>query len=99
MQKWNREMRKYTPYEVPGNWHCPLTCNDMQELVNCASCGKKLLYGDTFTSMEIHDDIGVGYGVCGECYSEELLRRREREGEYRNKLYVDVKRSHTEEEG
>lgn len=78
MQKWNAEKGEYEPYSVPEGWDCPLFCADMQRVVNCASCGKEILYGDCYTSQEIHNTMGLGYAVCPECYREEMKRRMER---------------------
>lgn len=76
LQKWNYEKHKYEPYEVSDEWNCELYTEDMNELVNCPHCGKQLKYGDTYTSMEIHNHIGLGYGVCEKCYNNEWIRRR-----------------------
>lgn len=77
LQKWNYQTYKYEPYKVPDRWNCKEYSADMHEVVNCPHCGKRLLYGNTYTSMEIHNYFGVGYGVCGECYHEEWQRRKE----------------------
>lgn len=78
MQKWNSEKGEYEPYSVPNNWICPLYCEDMQRVVNCASCGKIIRYGSSYTSQEIHNSHGLGYTVCPECHREEMKRRMER---------------------
>ena len=46
-QKWDFEGRAYRPYEVPDSWRCPLYGSDMRAIINCASCGKKLAFGDS----------------------------------------------------
>lgn len=78
MQKWNAEKGEYEPYSVPNNWICPLYCEDMQRVVNCASCGKIIRYGSSYTSQEIHNSMGLGYAVCQDCYFKEIQRRFER---------------------
>lgn len=40
--------------------------------ISCASCGKRVKAGNTFTSLEIHNDLGLGYLVCEQCYSKEI---------------------------
>lgn len=75
MQKYNRELHKYEEYKIPKEWRCPLYSEDMDEVVNCAQCGKEVLYGDCYTSMEVHNHIGLGYGVCPDCYKDEHNRR------------------------
>lgn len=70
MQKWNSEKHKYEPYEVPKEWYCPLFSN-LDERINCASCGKEVIVGNCYTSTLIHNEIGLGYCVCEECYNNE----------------------------
>jgi len=43
----------------------------MDKIVNCANCGKELKFGECYTSKTIHTEIGMGYGVCEECYNKE----------------------------
>ena len=75
LRKWNYETREYDPYEVPEKWNVKTYSDDMDEVVNCAQCGKGCLFGDCFTSMEIHTKAGFGYAVCGACYKREAGRR------------------------
>ena len=53
-----------------------LANDDLEEIVNCAQCGKELKYGDCYTSLEIHTDMGMGFAVCEDCYEEEWQRRK-----------------------
>lgn len=76
LRKWNYETHKYDPIEVPDEWNIQLYTDDMEEIVNCPHCGKELPYGETYTSKEIHNWVGLGYGVCEECYEEEWKRRK-----------------------
>ena len=71
MQKWNFSTKLYEPYNIPDDWHSPIIAFDMAEEVNCTNCGKRLPFGDCFTSRAIHTHIGLGYPVCGECYDTE----------------------------
>lgn len=75
LRKWNYETHEYEPIEVPDEWNIPLYPDDMEEIVNCPHCGKELPYGETYTSKEIHNWVGLGYGVCEECYEKEWKRR------------------------
>nr|DAG39643.1 MAG TPA: hypothetical protein [Bacteriophage sp.] len=52
----------------------------MDTLVSCASCFSDVVYGDTYTSMEIHNAAGLGYAVCSSCYTRECARRRAEKG-------------------
>lgn len=79
LRRWNYETKKYDVFEVPDDWNVKLFLydgDDMDEMVNCPSCGKLLPLGDTYTSHEIHDLVGFGYWICGKCHKEELERRR-----------------------
>ena len=78
MQKWNNEKGKYELYDVPADWQCKLYEDDMNQKINCASCGKKIRFGECYTSMEIHNVWGFGYAVCPECHQKEIERRLER---------------------
>ena len=75
LQKWNTIKREYEDYNVPDDWNVKSFTKDMEEIVNCASCGKKMIYGNSYTSLEIHTPHGFGYGVCDECYRKELKRK------------------------
>ena len=68
LSKWNNKKRIYEPYEVPDNWNVITYSSDMDEIVNCPHCGKKLTFGDCYTSREIHTKHGFGYAVCEDCY-------------------------------
>ena len=55
---------------------CSIYESDLDTIVNCIECGKKIKFGDSFTSMEYHTEIGFGYAVCEHCYNKEWERRR-----------------------
>lgn len=72
--KWNYKTRSYDPYELPrGN--VQLLHDDMDAAINCASCGQPLIFGDSYTSQEIHTGVGLGFPVCFSCYESETERR------------------------
>lgn len=79
VRKYDRSKHAYNPpVELPKEWHTPLIAEDMNEMINCACCGKKLIFGDSFTSMIICDMSGAfGYPVCEECYEKEWKERRD----------------------
>ena len=62
-------------YEIPDNWIVSSYETDVNTVVNCATCGKSLTYGDAWLSWEIFDDRGLAYAVCKECFDEECKRR------------------------
>ena len=65
----------YEPYSTPKEWNVPLYSEDMRQIVNCASCGKEIYYGDTYTSKTIHNAVGLGYPVCEACYEHEWAEK------------------------
>lgn len=75
LNKWNYEKHDYEEYEIPDNWECKTYSTNMEMPVNCPHCGKKVKFGDTYTSQEIHTDAGFGYAICEECYQKEMERR------------------------
>lgn len=74
--KWNYETKTYDPY-TPPEGNIVLYSEDMDELINCAQCGKELSFGEGYTSKEIHTSVGFGYPVCTDCYDQEILRDKE----------------------
>ena len=76
LQKWDYVTHRYRQILVPVDWNCKTYTEDFQEVVNCQHCGKELPFGETFTSLEIQTDMGIGYGVCEECHKEELRLKK-----------------------
>ena len=77
MERFDYVTRTYKPHIIPAHWHCPIISDNMDEGINCTSCGEKLTYGESYTSIEIHNQIGLGYPVCRKCYDVENQRRRD----------------------
>ncbi len=74
--KWNFAKIRYEPYMIPDEWHCPLVSDDMDEPINCASCGKGMTFGEGYTSRAIHTPGGFGYFVCEDCLQKEIMAER-----------------------
>lgn len=68
-KKWNPKTREYQDYELPKN--ACMYSNDMNEEIACARCGRKMVFGDGYTSRQIHTELGFGYAVCEKCYERE----------------------------
>lgn len=79
-QKWDFENKKYNDYETPKL--ASMYETDMSMIIECAECGKPALFGKCYTSRAIHNQHGMAYSVCLNCYQEE--RRIE-------KLHDDIK--------
>lgn len=68
MKRWDFDLHEYVNYDIPKDWKCRCISNDLSEKINCASCGKELTFGESYTSCEIFDDSGFwGMNVCEEC--------------------------------
>lgn len=78
MQKWNYSKHIYEPYTPPEGCVFPtlFTPIPLKQKINCVSCNKKITFGRSYTSLEIHDSFGYGFGypVCKKCYDEEFKR-------------------------
>ncbi|MEE0060468.1 MAG: hypothetical protein UE295_06550 [Acutalibacteraceae bacterium] len=64
--KWIEEEHRYISYKLPQG--ASLLETDLDKLVSCCICGKKVKYGDCYTSRHIHNDAGLGYAECENCY-------------------------------
>lgn len=68
--KWIDEKKEYIPYILPDG-ACLYTDNMEQEIA-CCQCGKKVKFGDCYTSRTIHTKVGLGYAECEDCYCKDL---------------------------
>ncbi len=75
--RWNYATHEYDPYKPDPSWKIQLFSDDMDLPINCTNCGKEMTYGDGYTSLELHNHIGLGYPVCEDCYEQEHVRRKE----------------------
>ena len=78
MKKWNFKTKKYEQYKGPKN--AMLYTQDMGAECQCAECGRKMKFGEGFTSSIIHNDFGFGFCICEECKNaeiKEMLKERE----------------------
>lgn len=75
--KWNYNTKKYDEYELPEK--ARTYSDDLNLECQCASCGKPMIFGDGYTSLEIHTNMGFGYIVCADCYEQEFNRKYKKE--------------------
>lgn len=73
VNKWNFKTREYEKVEIPDNRKICLYSNNMNEIIQCISCGNELKFGDGYTSRLYHAEMGLGYCVCHNCYEEECM--------------------------
>ena len=72
-KKWDAKTKTYNDYKLPEG--AVGYVDDLDSVIACASCGKPVVAGDTYTSLEIHTDHGLGFLVCADCYKTEMERR------------------------
>lgn len=70
---WIEKEHRYIDYDLPEG--SSLIESNMDKTVSCACCGKKIKFGQSFTSRRIHSEMGFGYAVCEECYYSGEERR------------------------
>ena len=75
LNKWNYTTKKYEPYEVPDTWNVAIHRDNLWDPIDCAMCGKTILYGVSYSSPAIHTEMGIGYCVCEKCHREEMELR------------------------
>lgn len=75
--KWNYKTHKYDEYKKPDDWKIELYTDDMEKIINCCQCGAAVKYGECYTSLEVHNNYGLGFAVCEECYCKERIRKIE----------------------
>ena len=69
-EKYNAKTDRYDPYDLPEGASCYES--DFNNIVACAECGRKMTYGEGYTSLLIYTECGLGYSVCPSCYKKEL---------------------------
>ena len=75
MNRWDYKTHTYLKWAIPAEWKVVLTCEDMEEKVNCCQCGREVEFGNTYSSQEVQNDYGLGYATCEECHNKEMERR------------------------
>ena len=77
LNRWDWKDHKYYPYtiSIPINEVIVLAVENMDAEILCPTCRRKIKFGESYTSMELHSDYGFGYPVCKKCYYEEWDRR------------------------
>lgn len=76
IQKWDYEKGEYLPYTPPDD-RVSMWCPNMNQMISCAACGRRIRFGEGYTSQEIHNDSGFGFSVCQECHLKEIGRLSE----------------------
>lgn len=72
LYKFYPDIIEESPYSIPPEWNCKSKSDNMDEMINCAECGKLIRYGESFSSSLIHDKNGECYCICSDCVFDEL---------------------------
>lgn len=83
LQKWNFATHQYELFDSPAV-NVKLIAMDLDEHVDCANCGKDMEYGDGYTSRTIHNNAGLGFPVCEDCYTVERENEHEQSSKASN---------------
>lgn len=76
LYKWDYETHSYKEFLIDDDWKCAIYAG-INDIINCPHCGKELVVGKGYTSLEIHEQqFGFGYVVCESCYNKERERKR-----------------------
>lgn len=68
--KWNFDKHEYEEVEISDD--CCIFTENMQQMVECPSCGQKHKFGAGYASRQYHNRYGFAYSVCEKCYDKEL---------------------------
>lgn len=82
VRRWNPRKGYYERHTVPEGWKARVFCADMNELVNCISCGKEITFGSGYCSRQYHSDLGFGFAECKECYDKFWQEEQDARGNY-----------------
>lgn len=75
-KKWNYVTHSYDDYYVPVDKKLVFSDpGSLDTIINCCQCLKEIKFGDSYTSLEVHTEMGMGYAVCEDCYNQEWVRR------------------------
>ncbi len=69
--KYDFETDKEVQYFLPEGTSCHEALS-ADTKVSCAHCGRKVKFGDTYTSRQIFNYSKFGYSVCVDCYIKEI---------------------------
>lgn len=68
--RWVPRQREYRDWRVPDG--ASVSAADFSTVVDCAECGCEVVFGESYCSRLIHNELGFGYAVCPRCYEDEF---------------------------
>lgn len=72
-EKFDFKERRYKRYILPAG--AAMERDNLDDVVNCANCGKPVKFGESYISLTIHNLYGLGYCVCGQCHEKEMSEK------------------------
>ena len=70
---WDESTRSYLPVKVPDG--CTTYEVDKESMVTCPGCGRRVMYGNCFTSKRFYTSDGLlAFSVCPVCHGKECGR-------------------------
>lgn len=73
LKKWDFKKKKYLPFEALDS---SVLMAGLKDPVACTNCRNPKIFGDCYTSLTIHSEMGFGYPVCESCYEIESTESR-----------------------
>ena len=73
IRKWNFEEHRY---ENTPNIMALDVWLEPEDATFCANCGKPMIRGNGYDSLQWHNRMGLAYCVCGKCYEIEWEMRK-----------------------
>lgn len=68
--RWVPGQCEYRDWRVPDG--ASVSAADFSIVVDCAECGCEVVFGESYCSRLIHNELGFGYAVCPRCYEDEF---------------------------
>lgn len=68
--RWVPGQCEYRDWRVPDG--ASVSAADFSTVVDCAECGCEVVFGESYCSRLIHNELGFGYAVCPRCYEDEF---------------------------
>ena len=70
-KKYNYDTHKYEPFELKDG----LSYRTQKDKINCANCGKEVLYSEAESSLVLYNEEGLRFMVCPSCSDAEWKER------------------------
>ena len=69
--KWDFNKKEYASVFIDDE--CSMKENNLKKIIKCPNCNKEFQCGLGYTSLKYHNDFGLGYIVCKDCYEKDCI--------------------------